>query len=185
MKQRWFEQEVWNEDIESFFWDKISRARKKTASQYIRIQAIILLESQDHHYQETAIRLMQHVFNDYSDSYMDVMFCHLSLADYYNKKQDFTNSYLHYETVWEYNQSNSNVKYCTIETGIGLVKTILQLHDKTKYFFAKSVLMNIFPYFKKRFSFLEKLREEYVSVCELYYSITKDSDIKDVIDENK
>ena len=166
MEKRWFEQNSWNEEIESFFFKKLSRARKWNASQYLRIQSILLLKEENTDYQEVAFRLMQILFSEYPDAYIDVCFCHDALAEYYYNKGDYYQSYEHYEKIREYNLIHPQAKCCYVTSELGLVKNTIQLNDSSKYEYAIELINEIAPYFEKRFGFMEGIRKEFNYLCE-------------------
>ena len=181
MKQRWFEQDHWNKDIEAMFFKKISRSKKECASQYIRIQAILFLLRPDRKLNEIAIRLINYLFYNYPDNYMDIMFCHEALAEFYYFKGEFQKSYSHYEIIRQYNKSSQSAKYCTITSELGLIKNILQMNEPSKLQYATDLIIEIYPYINNNFGFFKKLRNEYVNVCIQLYEKTRDNSILEII----
>ncbi len=181
MKQRWFEKELWNKEIEDMFFKKLSRSKKECASQYIRIQALIFLSKPDRQLNEIAVRLINTLFENYSDSFMDIMFCHEALAEFYYIKGFYKKSYSHYEIIRQYNKSSQSAKYCTITSELGLIKNILQMNELSKLQYAIDLIIEIFPYFKNRFAFFEKTRNEYENVCLEIYEKTNDNNVLEII----
>lgn len=73
MKQRWFEQNDWNKEIELLFFEKLSNSKRENASQYIRIQAIRFLSMNNEQLNKVSFRLIQLLFESYPERHMDIM----------------------------------------------------------------------------------------------------------------
>jgi|GEM_PF-2798832 hypothetical protein len=181
MKQRWFEQDTWNEEIEDFFFLKISRSQKELASQYIRVQAIKFLSMPNEKLNNVAHRLIQILFDSYPERYMDIMFCHEALADFYYSKEEYENSFSHYETIRNYNSSSQNARYCTITSELGMLKCLLKIKHSSKKQLVKELINEMLPYLNNNFQFFDNIRKDFITVCRQINQLLKDDEIENII----
>ena len=181
MAKRWFENDYWNAEIENLFFTKLSRARKEMASQYLRIQSIKLLRKTELESRKAAIRLMEKLFSEYQDQYIDICFCHNALAEYYYENCNYFESYRNYKYIRDYNIGHSQTMCNYTIAEIGLIKNIIKLKDLSKYKYAKELIIEIFPSLNNKFFFLKRERKEYLIVCEKINEVLKDSEIEKII----
>ena len=76
----WFRQTNWNKEIEEHFFEKLARARKESRAQYLKIQAIELIETKNPTVLCAAEMLIQKLLNDYPENKIDRTQCFLSLV---------------------------------------------------------------------------------------------------------
>jgi tetratricopeptide (TPR) repeat protein len=85
-REDWYRNTTWNDEVAEAFEQKLSRARSGRP-QYLRIQAVCLLESTAEGDHEVAVELLHRLIREYSDgdefAAMEVAGAHAHLAEYF------------------------------------------------------------------------------------------------------
>lgn len=130
---------------------------------------------------KVAIRLIQLLIKSYPERYMDIMFCHEALADFYYTKEEYYKSFSHYETIRNYNCSSRNARYCTITSELGMLKCLLKISHPAKTQLVKELINEMLPYLHINFPFLYNIRKDFITVCSQINHSLKDDEIETVI----
>lgn len=181
MKQRWFEQNDWNKEIELLFFEKLSNSKRENASQYIRIQAIKFLSMNNEQLNKVSFRLIQLLFESYPERHMDIMFCHEALAEHYYLKEEYDMSFTHYEIIRNYNKLSPNAQYCTITSELGMLKCLIRINYPSKTQCVKELIKEILPYVNNKFPFLDRIRKDFIATCTQLNKELRDIEVENII----
>lgn len=158
-KNKWYENEDWNNTIEEEFFQKIANESEQSAILHIRHQATLLLDSDNTRLQTTAIRLFEHLFKNYSDSNRETALCHKILGNYYSKCKEYALSRCHYEKVRRYHIENKSDEMLLTPINLGIVASIIATHEINELQYAQMLLDEL-----KQASFQKKEMEQFYAL---------------------
>ncbi|MGN7784464.1 hypothetical protein ACTJIJ_08055 [Niabella sp. 22666] len=95
----WYRRKTWTKADEEEYFAKLARARKDGRAQYLRIQAIELIETKDKNLLAVAESLLNKILIDYPDNRIEKSQTFNSLGEIYKRRED-------YETALEYFQKS-------------------------------------------------------------------------------
>jgi tetratricopeptide (TPR) repeat protein len=95
----WYRRKTWTKTDEEEFFAKLGRARKDGRAQYLRVQAIELIETKDKNLLSVAETLLNKILTDYPDHWIEKSQTYNSLGEIYKLRED-------YETALEYFQKS-------------------------------------------------------------------------------
>jgi lipopolysaccharide biosynthesis regulator YciM len=84
----WYRNKTWSKDIEEMFFNKLNRARKDGRDQYLKIQAIELIETQEDLLLDIAETLLNKMLLEYPEDNFEKSSALKSLGDIYKLKAD-------------------------------------------------------------------------------------------------
>ena len=165
MAQRWYEQTEWSETIEEMFFKKLRRTRPVHASQYLRIQGFFLMQTKAPKNISVAFRLFDILFREYPDHYVDVMFVHQELGDYFYRLGDYEKSMKHFFVVYQHNNANRS-QISPSYINFGIARNIIAMQDSSQYKFARQLIEEHRKtlFVKEEFNFYNKLDEKLKSL---------------------
>lgn len=130
----WFRNAIWDKEIEENFEVKLKRSRGAyNKSQYLRIQASYLLESEK--FGEVGEKLMKRLFAEFPEETFSVIFGHEQLGDYYFRRGQFDKAETEYKCVIDYYHKKTR-SGTTGLADIKLADLILMTGQKEKYNYA-------------------------------------------------
>jgi len=91
----WYRRKTWTKTDEEEYFAKLGRARKGGRAQYLRVQAIELIETKDKNLLSVAETLLNKILTDYPDNRIEKSETYNSLGEIYKLRED-------YETALEY-----------------------------------------------------------------------------------
>lgn len=95
----WYRRKTWTKTDEEEYFTKLGRARKDGRAQYLRIQAIELIETKDKNLLPVAETLLNKILTDYPDNRIEKSQTYNSLGEIYKLREE-------YETALEYFQKS-------------------------------------------------------------------------------
>jgi len=95
----WYRRKTWNKSDEVEYFAKLERARKDGRAQYLRVQAIELIETKKDNLLSVAETLLNKILTDYADNRIEKSQTYNSLGEIYKLRGD-------YETALEYFQKS-------------------------------------------------------------------------------
>jgi tetratricopeptide (TPR) repeat protein len=113
----WYRRKTWTKNDEEEFFLKLNRARKDSRAQYLKIQAIELLETQDKNLLDIAESLILKIFSDFPDNRIDKAQSLCTLGDIYRERKNFDKAMDYYKQAVKFEEEYPNVKtqaYCKV-----------------------------------------------------------------------
>ena len=140
IKNKWYENEDWNEIVEKEFFIKLSKEKYISAIHCLRIQASLLLNNNDSRLQTIAIRLFDYIFKNYPTPSSEVAICHRILGHYYYKCGEYVLARNHYEEARRYYLINKPNDRLLVSVNLGIVATIITTHKINEIHYAQSLM---------------------------------------------
>lgn len=153
----WYRRKSWSSFDEEEFFQKLGRARKESRAQYLRVQAIELLETKERKLLEVAKQLLDKMLSDYPDDTFNRSLALHTLGDIAKANQDVETAIDYYAQAIAFEQIYPNVKtQAYLDYSELIVKTNkIGLYDKIEEILKAEVQKLIFPLHKyKVFSLL-------------------------------
>jgi tetratricopeptide (TPR) repeat protein len=153
----WYRRKTWTKTDEEEYFAKLSRARKDGRPQYLKIQAIELVETKDLKLLDIAELLIQKLFTDYPDDKLERSSSLETLGDIYKLRQQFDRAIEFYKKAIDFEEIYPNVQtQAYLEFSELVVKHKIQDHyDFAEQIVSKRIKGSIFPIEKyKAFSIL-------------------------------
>jgi tetratricopeptide (TPR) repeat protein len=92
----WYRNKIWSKDIEELFFNKLNRARKDGRAQYLKIQAIELIETKEELLLDIAETLLHKMLLEYPEDNFEKSSALNSLGDIYKLKAEPEKAMEHY-----------------------------------------------------------------------------------------
>ena len=113
----WFRRKTWIKDDESEFYSKLTRARANNRAQYLRIQAVVLLKTEQPENIEAAKSLLEKILTDYPENILDkssTLYLLGEVFQYKGEKGNALNCYrqaVDFEAEYPNTQTNAFLSY--------------------------------------------------------------------------
>ncbi|WP_024465781.1 hypothetical protein [Treponema pedis] len=122
--ENWYRNEVWNDEIQKRFTDKLNKARSQK-TQYLKIQAFYLLDK----YPNIALKLIQHSREIKIDEFWEQEFCLYESKAYYALKENSLAIKKAFESIeWRRKKTGT-----ITENIYWLSELVLRLEEKSEY----------------------------------------------------
>ncbi len=95
----WYRRKTWTKTDEEEYFAKLGRARKDSRAQYLRVQAIELIETKDENLLSVAETLLNKILTDYPENQIEKSQTYNSIGEIYKLRGN-------YETALEYFQKS-------------------------------------------------------------------------------
>ncbi len=92
----WYRSTSWSDADRELFERKLSKARRASRAQYLRLKALALLETSDAGRRATGVELLERVLSEYPEDRVEVAGAHRALARYYEERGDAERAAEHY-----------------------------------------------------------------------------------------
>jgi len=123
----WYRNTEWSEKIEEKFEERYKRSRTNyNRAQYLRIQALYLLNTNNKVFQKKGEDLLLQLFRDFPDEKSQTIYGHEMLGDYYINIQKYTQAEEEYRLVVDYYHSSQNKSYTSGIADVKLASLIFQ-----------------------------------------------------------
>lgn len=102
----WYRQKSWSKDDEEYFFTKLGRARKDGRAQYLKVQAIELIQTKDEKLLDVAESLINKLFSEYPDDRFNRPDALVALGNIYqlknndNKAIDYYKQAIDFEIIY-------------------------------------------------------------------------------------
>ena len=130
----WYRRKTWTKADEKEYFAKLGRARKVGRAQYLRVQAIELIETKDKNLLVVAESLLNKLLTDYPDNRIEKSQSFNSLGEIYKLREDFETALDYFQKSLDFEKEFPNVittAYLNFsETVIRAEKT--ELYDKVE-----------------------------------------------------
>jgi len=143
----WYRRKTWTTIDEEEFFSKLGRARKDGRAQYLRVQAIELIETNDINLLSIAEKLLNKVLTDYPDNNFERSQILNSFGAIYRLRQDYTKAIdyykrsLDFEIIYPNNITSSFLDFSEL-----VIKTnSIHLFDFVENLLKSRIKNEIFP----------------------------------------
>lgn len=153
----WYRRKSWTKIDEEEFYQKLGRARKDSRAQYLKIQAIELLETKDIKLLEVARQLLDKMLTDHPEDKFNRSSALHTLGDIAKANQDYETAIDYYAQALDFEQIYPNIRTQSYLDYSELIVKInkLELYDKIEELLKVEVPNLMFPLHKyKVFSLL-------------------------------
>ncbi len=126
----WYRRKTWTKEDEEEFFVKLGRARKDGRAQYLRVQAIELIETKDKYLLDIAEVLLNKILTDYPDNRIERSQTFNSLGEIYKLRENFDKAVEYFKKSLDFEKEFPNV----ITTAyLNFSETVVQA-DKTELY---------------------------------------------------
>ena len=126
----WYRRKTWTKKDEEEFFTKLGRARKDGRAQYLRVQAIELIETRDKYLLDIAEILLNRLLTDYPDNRIEKSQAFNSLGEIYKLRENYDKALEYFKKSLDFEKEFPNV----ITTAyLNFSETVIQA-DRTELF---------------------------------------------------
>jgi tetratricopeptide (TPR) repeat protein len=134
----WYRRKTWTKKDEEEFFTKLGRARKDGRAQYLRVQAIELIETRDKYLLDIAEILLNRLLTDYPDNRIEKSQAINSLGEIYKLRENYDKALEYFRKSLDFEKEFPNV----ITTAyLNFSETVVQA-DRTELFDEVEKLLN-------------------------------------------
>lgn len=130
----WYRRKTWTKTDEEEYFAKLGRARKDGRAQYLRVQAIELIETKDKNLLSVAETLLNKILTDYPDNRIEKSQTYNSIGEIYKLREDYETALEYFQKSLDFEKEFPNVittAYLNLsETVVRAEKT--ELYDKVE-----------------------------------------------------
>jgi len=140
----WYRRKTWTKIDEEEYFAKLGRARKDGRAQYLRVQAVELIETKDKNLLSVAETLLNKILTDYPDNKIEKSQTFNSLGEIYLLNEDYETALDYFQKSLEFEKEFPNVittAYLNFsETVVRTEKT--ELYDKVENLLTEKINEN-------------------------------------------
>jgi len=139
----WYRQKKWSRTDEEFFFAKLGRARKDGRAQYLKVQAIELVETKDPKLLDVAESLINKLFSEYPDDRFNRASALVTLGKIYQLKNDDNKAIDYYKQAIDF-----EIIYPQVQTQAYMYfsELVIKLKKVELYDIAEKLLINKMPH---------------------------------------
>jgi tetratricopeptide (TPR) repeat protein len=137
----WYRKKSWTETDEEHFFAKLKRARKDNRAQYLRIQAVELIQTNKPQLLEVAESLLTQMLTEYPDEDFSIASALNSLGDIYQKQQKLEKAIEFYKKSVDFEKKYPNVK---TQSYLDYSELILRTNKIDKFDYTKRIILERF-----------------------------------------
>ena len=105
----WYRRKTWTKTDEEEYFAKLGRARKDGRAQYLRVQAIELIETKNKNLLSVAETLLNKILTDYPDNRIEKSQTYNSLGDIYQLREDYKTALEYFQKSLDFEKEFPNV----------------------------------------------------------------------------
>lgn len=105
----WYRRKTWTKIDEEEYFAKLGRARKDGRAQYLRVQAVELIETKDKNLLSVAETLLNKILTDYPDNKIEKSQTFNSLGEIYLLNEDYETALDYFQKSFEFEKEFPNV----------------------------------------------------------------------------
>lgn len=105
----WYRRKTWTKTDEEEYFVKLGRARKNGRPQYLRVQAVELIETEDINLLSVAETLLYKILTDYPDNRIEKSQTYNSLGEIYRFKRDYETALMYFQKSLDFEREFPNV----------------------------------------------------------------------------
>jgi tetratricopeptide (TPR) repeat protein len=98
----WFRHKTWSKTEEEYFYTKLGRARKTGRAQYLRVQAVELIETKNHELLNVAETLINKLFSEYPEDRYNRPHALVALGNIYQLREKFDTAIKYYKQAIDF-----------------------------------------------------------------------------------
>lgn len=137
----WYRRKTWTKTDEEEYFAKLGRAKKDGRAQYLRVQAIELIETKNKNLLAVAESLLNKILTDYPDNRLEISQTFNSLGEIYKLKEDYETALEYFQKSIDFEKEFPNVittSYLNFSvTVVHAEKT--ELYDKVEKFLTEKI----------------------------------------------
>ena len=137
----WYRKKSWTENDKEHFFTKLKRARKDNRAEYLRIQAVELIETDKPKLLEVAESLLTQMLNEYPDEDFSIGSAFDSLGDIYRKQDKTEKAIEFYKNAVDFEKKYPNMK---TQAYLGYSELIIKTDKTDKFDFVKKIILERF-----------------------------------------
>jgi tetratricopeptide (TPR) repeat protein len=126
----WYRRKTWTKKDEEEYFAKLGRARKDGRAQYLRVQAIELIETKDKTLLSVAETLLNNILTEYPDNKVEKSQTYNSLGEIYKLKNDYETALEYFKKSLDYEKEFPNV---ITSAYLGFSETVIRA-EKTELY---------------------------------------------------
>jgi tetratricopeptide (TPR) repeat protein len=105
----WYRRKTWTKTDEEEYFAKLGRARKDGRAQYLRVQAIELIETKNINLLSVAETLLNKILTDYPDNRIEKSQTYNSLGEIYKLREDYEKAVEYFKKSLDFEKEFPNV----------------------------------------------------------------------------
>lgn len=105
----WYRRKTWTKTDEEEYFAKLGRARKDSRAQYLRIQAIEFIETNDKNLLSVAETLLSKILTDYPDNRIEKSEAYNQLGEIYKLREDYEKALGYFKKSLDFEKEFPNV----------------------------------------------------------------------------
>ena len=105
----WYRRKTWTKTDEEEYFAKLGRARKDGRAQYLRVQAIELIETKNKNLLSVAETLLNKILTDYPDNRIEKSQTYNSLGEIYQLREDYKTALEYFQKSLDFEKEFPNV----------------------------------------------------------------------------
>lgn len=133
----WYRRKTWTKTDEEEYFVKLGRARKDSRPQYLRIQAIELIQTGDEHLLQVAERLLHRLLTDYPDNRIEKSQAYNLLGEIYKRKSDFEKALDYFKRSIDFEKEFPNVR---TDSYLGFSEVVIKANKTELFDYVESLL---------------------------------------------
>ena len=134
----WYRRKTWTENDEIEFFAKLNRARKDGRAQYLKIQAIELIETKTENLINVAESLLNKYFEDFPEDNFNKSSCLGQLGEIYSLRNDYLKAIEYFKKAIEFEKVFPNV---ITQATIKLSEIVIENNIVAEYKYTEEILM--------------------------------------------
>jgi tetratricopeptide (TPR) repeat protein len=138
----WFRRKSWTQTDEEEFFKKLNRARKDGRAQYLKIQAIELVQTEDNELLEVAENLLNKMLTEYPDDNFNKGSALHTLGDVYKLRENYQQAKEYYKQALDFEKVYPNV---ITQAYLDYSEVLVKTNDKTSFDKVEQILLERQP----------------------------------------
>ncbi|WP_298529450.1 tetratricopeptide repeat protein [uncultured Christiangramia sp.] len=137
----WYRRKSWKKKDKEEFFNHLNRARKYNRAQYLKVQAIELIDTNDPKLLEIAKSLLVQILEEYSEENNEISSVLNSLGDIYRKQTNYEKALNYYKKSIDFEEMFPNVR---TDSYLKYSELIIKSKQTDKYMFVKELILKHF-----------------------------------------
>jgi tetratricopeptide (TPR) repeat protein len=138
----WFRRKSWTQNDEEEFFKKLNRARQDGRAQYLKIQAIELVQTEDNELIKVAENLLNKMLTDYPDDNFNKASALHTLGDIYKLRENYQKAKEYYKQALDFEKVYPNV---ITQAYLDYSELVIKTDDKTSFDEVEQILLERQP----------------------------------------
>ncbi len=135
----WYRRKTWTKTDEKEYFAKLNRARKDGRAQYLKIQAIELIDTKNENLIIVAESLLNKYFDEFPEDNFNKSSCLGQLGEIYSLRNDYLKAIEYFKKAIEFEKVYPNV---TTQATIKLSEIVIENNIVAEYKYVEKILTN-------------------------------------------